>query len=167
MTGLLHFVGSDVVLEKFKVSFPFLFFFVVFDIQQFVDTRSDSFFIVPSVWSIQFTDTEPHLLHCHHIDVVDLYQGPGVAQGINVQLSLPKIRQFFSQLWFWNIIEFVIPNVFRSQGSSDVENPGNNLYVTGLSSRITKGELEKHFGTEGKVWKAIIYLKYNIVCIVC
>lgn len=36
--------------------------------------------------------------------------------------------------------------------SSDVENPGNNLYVTGLSPRITKRELEKHFASEGKVW---------------
>lgn len=35
--------------------------------------------------------------------------------------------------------------------SSDVENPGNNLYVTGLSPRITKRELEKHFANEGKV----------------
>nr|QMX85233.1 serine/arginine-rich protein RS2Z32 [Dimocarpus longan] len=35
--------------------------------------------------------------------------------------------------------------------SGDVENPGNNLYVTGLSPRITKRELEKHFSTEGKV----------------
>jgi RNA recognition motif-containing protein len=32
-----------------------------------------------------------------------------------------------------------------------VENPGNNLYVTGLSPRITKRELEKHFASEGKV----------------
>ncbi|KAM0953446.1 putative RNA recognition motif domain, nucleotide-binding alpha-beta plait domain superfamily [Dioscorea sansibarensis] len=41
----------------------------------------------------------------------------------------------------------------RSRGPdfSDVENPGNNLYVTGLSSRVTKDELEKHFATEGKV----------------
>nr|XP_029145925.1 serine/arginine-rich splicing factor SR45a isoform X2 [Arachis hypogaea] len=35
--------------------------------------------------------------------------------------------------------------------SSDAENPGNNLYVTGLSPRITKRELEKHFAAEGKV----------------
>ncbi|XP_038705500.1 serine/arginine-rich splicing factor SR45a isoform X5 [Tripterygium wilfordii] len=35
--------------------------------------------------------------------------------------------------------------------SCDVENPGNNLYVTGLSPRITKRELEKHFASEGKV----------------
>ncbi|XP_052184666.1 serine/arginine-rich splicing factor SR45a-like isoform X2 [Diospyros lotus] len=39
---------------------------------------------------------------------------------------------------------------YRSCESS-VENPGNNLYVTGLSTRITKRELEKHFSTEGKV----------------
>ncbi|KAJ6895581.1 hypothetical protein NC651_021941 [Populus alba x Populus x berolinensis] len=35
--------------------------------------------------------------------------------------------------------------------SRDVENPGNNLYVTGLSPRITKKELEKHFSAEGTV----------------
>ncbi|KAG7036969.1 Serine/arginine-rich splicing factor SR45a [Cucurbita argyrosperma subsp. argyrosperma] len=35
--------------------------------------------------------------------------------------------------------------------SSDVENPGNNLYVTGLSHRITRRELEKHFSAEGTV----------------
>ncbi|PKI66473.1 hypothetical protein CRG98_013129 [Punica granatum] len=35
--------------------------------------------------------------------------------------------------------------------SSDVENPGNNLYVTGLSPRTTKKELEKHFSSEGTV----------------
>ncbi|XP_020223664.1 serine/arginine-rich splicing factor SR45a isoform X4 [Cajanus cajan] len=35
--------------------------------------------------------------------------------------------------------------------SRDAENPGNNLYVTGLSPRITKRELEKHFAAEGKV----------------
>ncbi|XP_057772459.1 serine/arginine-rich splicing factor SR45a isoform X3 [Salvia miltiorrhiza] len=39
----------------------------------------------------------------------------------------------------------------RSCDSSDAENPGNNLYVTGLSTRVTKRDLEKHFSTEGKV----------------
>ncbi|KAF8397344.1 hypothetical protein HHK36_016257 [Tetracentron sinense] len=37
----------------------------------------------------------------------------------------------------------------RSRDSTDVDNPGNNLYVTGLSPRITKKELEKHFSSEG------------------
>ena len=35
--------------------------------------------------------------------------------------------------------------------SSDAENPGNNLYVTGLSGRVTDQDLEKHFSTEGEV----------------
>ncbi|GAB2273891.1 Serine/arginine-rich splicing factor SR45a [Dionaea muscipula] len=30
-------------------------------------------------------------------------------------------------------------------------NPGNNLYVTGLSSRVTESDLEKFFSKEGKV----------------
>ncbi|KAL6979118.1 hypothetical protein U1Q18_020782 [Sarracenia purpurea var. burkii] len=34
---------------------------------------------------------------------------------------------------------------------SSIENPGNNLYVTGLSTRATKRDIEKHFSTEGKV----------------
>lgn len=33
-----------------------------------------------------------------------------------------------------------------------MENPGNNLYVTGLSHRITRKELEKLFSSEGTVW---------------
>ncbi|KAL8115305.1 uncharacterized protein LOC141666467 [Apium graveolens] len=39
----------------------------------------------------------------------------------------------------------------RSYDSGEVENPGNNLYVTGLSPRITKRDIEKHFSTQGKV----------------
>ncbi|XP_073273533.1 uncharacterized protein [Primulina huaijiensis] len=38
-----------------------------------------------------------------------------------------------------------------SRDSSDAENPGNNLYVTGLSTRVSRRDLEKHFSTEGKV----------------
>ncbi|CAM6021364.1 unnamed protein product [Sphagnum balticum] len=30
-------------------------------------------------------------------------------------------------------------------------NPGNNLYVTGLSTRVTEKDLEEHFSKEGKV----------------
>eukprot|EP00252_Welwitschia_mirabilis_P007349 TRINITY_DN185_c0_g1_i3.p1 TRINITY_DN185_c0_g1~~TRINITY_DN185_c0_g1_i3.p1 ORF type:complete len:169 (+),score=5.14 TRINITY_DN185_c0_g1_i3:234-740(+) len=39
----------------------------------------------------------------------------------------------------------------RSRESDDVSNPGNNLYVTGLSPRITKRDLEEHFSKEGTV----------------
>ena len=47
-------------------------------------------------------------------------------------------------------IFWLLDSFFRSP-SSDVENPGNNLYVTGLSPRVTKRELEKHFSAEGTV----------------
>ncbi|XP_062191159.1 serine/arginine-rich splicing factor SR45a-like isoform X2 [Phragmites australis] len=35
--------------------------------------------------------------------------------------------------------------------SEDDRNPGNNLYVTGLSTRVTEDDLEKFFSKEGKV----------------
>eukprot|EP00249_Psilotum_nudum_P013238 c24234_g1_i3 orf=270-710(+) len=41
--------------------------------------------------------------------------------------------------------------VRRYSGDADVENPGNNLYVTGLSVRATEKDLEEHLGREGKV----------------
>ena len=42
-------------------------------------------------------------------------------------------------------------NCSRSHDSDGDCNPGNNLYVTGLSTRVTTGELEKYFSGEGKV----------------
>ncbi|XP_058083851.1 uncharacterized protein LOC131231610 isoform X5 [Magnolia sinica] len=39
----------------------------------------------------------------------------------------------------------------RSRESGDAINPGNNLYVTGLSTRVTDSDLEKYFSSEGKV----------------
>ncbi|KAG0454314.1 hypothetical protein HPP92_025618 [Vanilla planifolia] len=36
-------------------------------------------------------------------------------------------------------------------GRADARNPGNTLYVTGLSSRVTERDLEEHFSKEGKV----------------
>ncbi|CAH9129204.1 unnamed protein product [Cuscuta epithymum] len=48
------------------------------------------------------------------------------------------------------------PSFSRSQSRSrylddDAENPGNNLYVTGLSRRVREEDLEIHFSSEGKV----------------
>lgn len=40
---------------------------------------------------------------------------------------------------------------FRSRDTVDAANPGNNLYVTGLSTRVNASELEKYFSSEGKV----------------
>lgn len=34
---------------------------------------------------------------------------------------------------------------------SESGNPGNTLYVTGLSTRVTERDLEEHFSREGKV----------------
>ncbi|KAL0911801.1 hypothetical protein M5K25_019966 [Dendrobium thyrsiflorum] len=39
----------------------------------------------------------------------------------------------------------------RGSDSADAVNPGNNLYVTGLSSNVSKAELQDHFAREGKV----------------
>ncbi|KDP43705.1 hypothetical protein JCGZ_22332 [Jatropha curcas] len=39
----------------------------------------------------------------------------------------------------------------RSRGRPDAINPGNTLYVTGLSTRVTERDLEEHFSKEGKV----------------
>lgn len=61
------------------------------------------------------------------------------------------LRSFFCLCWFINCVNVFILNFLGRSRSSDAENPGNNLYVTGLSPRITKRELEKHFAAEGKV----------------
>ncbi|CAN1226336.1 Serine/arginine-rich splicing factor SR45a, partial [Linum perenne] len=39
----------------------------------------------------------------------------------------------------------------RSRSRVEAVNPGNTLYVTGLSTRVTERELEDHFSKEGKV----------------
>ncbi|KAL2544129.1 serine/arginine-rich splicing factor SR45a-like [Forsythia ovata] len=39
----------------------------------------------------------------------------------------------------------------RIGDSVDAANPGNNLYVTGLSTRVTEIDLKKYFSSEGKV----------------
>ncbi|XP_050152304.1 serine/arginine-rich splicing factor SR45a-like isoform X3 [Malus sylvestris] len=39
----------------------------------------------------------------------------------------------------------------RSHESVNASNPGNNLYITGLSTRVTSTDLEKFFNKQGKV----------------
>ncbi|KAJ8764517.1 hypothetical protein K2173_006257 [Erythroxylum novogranatense] len=39
----------------------------------------------------------------------------------------------------------------RSRDREEALNPGNTLYVTGLSTRVTERDLEEHFSKEGKV----------------
>ncbi|GAV76103.1 RRM_1 domain-containing protein [Cephalotus follicularis] len=59
---------------------------------------------------------------------------PGLGRGHRSR-SLPRSRRSLS----------------RSHDSEDIVNPGNNLYVTGLSTRVNSSDLEKFFSHEGKV----------------
>ncbi|CAI5960607.1 unnamed protein product [Closterium sp. NIES-64] len=43
------------------------------------------------------------------------------------------------------------PRPRSPEPDDESRNPGNNLYVTGLSMRTAEAELEKHFSKEGKV----------------
>eukprot|EP00250_Pteridium_aquilinum_P010261 c19250_g1_i4 orf=200-859(-) len=43
------------------------------------------------------------------------------------------------------------PGRRENGGLEEAINPGNNLYVTGLSTRVTEKDLENHFSREGKV----------------
>lgn len=49
----------------------------------------------------------------------------------------------------------------RSYDSEDAANPGNNLYVTGLSARVTESDLEKYFNREGKVCFFMYFITSN------
>lgn len=53
---------------------------------------------------------------------------------------------------FGSLRHWQLSSCYRSCDSDDAANPGNNLYVTGLSTRVTTSDLEKYFGKEGKVW---------------
>lgn len=71
-------------------------------------------------------------------------------QQVNVSKPIKVLQILF--VWSYFCLDsFFILNLLGRSPSIDVENPGNNLYVTGLSPRITKRELEKHFAAEGKV----------------
>lgn len=52
--------------------------------------------------------------------------------------------------------------ICRSRDSGDVVNPGNNLYIMGLSTRVTSSDLEKFFSNEGKVSSSS--LLFALVC---
>ncbi|XP_016560437.1 LOW QUALITY PROTEIN: serine/arginine-rich splicing factor SR45a [Capsicum annuum] len=47
----------------------------------------------------------------------------------------------------------------RSHGRDEDSNPGNTLYVTGLSTRVTERDLEEHFSKEGKVKSAFLVVE--------
>uniref|UniRef100_A0A2P2L5C5 Uncharacterized protein MANES_01G151200 n=1 Tax=Rhizophora mucronata TaxID=61149 RepID=A0A2P2L5C5_RHIMU len=47
----------------------------------------------------------------------------------------------------------------RSRDREDAINPGNTLYVTGLSTRVTERDLEEHFSKEGKVASCFLVME--------
>jgi len=52
-------------------------------------------------------------------------------------------------LVFWYASDFSSFQLYFREANAT--NPGNTLYVTGLSSRVTDRDLEDHFSKEGKV----------------
>ncbi len=46
--------------------------------------------------------------------------------------------------------------------SEDANNPGNNLYVTGLSMQVSEKELQDHFEQEGKVIKFFVVVYFRV-----
>ncbi len=46
--------------------------------------------------------------------------------------------------WVWDSRSY-------RETSEEANNPGNNLYVTGLSVRVSEKDLQDHFEQEGKV----------------
>ncbi len=46
--------------------------------------------------------------------------------------------------WVWDSRSY-------RETSEEANNPGNNLYVTGLSVRVSEKDLQEHFEQEGKV----------------
>ncbi|KAA0025634.1 serine/arginine-rich splicing factor SR45a [Cucumis melo var. makuwa] len=49
------------------------------------------------------------------------------------------------------VVEDQGPEVVGASSRDHANNPGNTLYVTGLSTRVTERDLEDHFSKEGKV----------------
>ncbi|KAH0915680.1 hypothetical protein HID58_030126 [Brassica napus] len=44
------------------------------------------------------------------------------------------------------------------RGRSEIENPGNTLYVTGLSTKVTDKDVEAHFSKQGNVASCVLML---------
>lgn len=82
----------------------------------------------------------------------------GLCQGLSLEAAPGSLNLFFfSEYVFFCFAAFEFNHVSTSlycirSASSDAENPGNSLYVTGLSHRVTERDLEDHFSEEGKVF---------------
>lgn len=90
--------------------------------------------------------------HCRGLEEVVL----GMLEiSIFFNCSVSVLHIMYFEIIFWkfrvlNMILVVLTSYSRSP-SVDASNPGNNLYVTGLSTRVTSADVEKFFNKEGKV----------------
>ena len=146
---MLFDVLPDVVLQKIKVSLIFNFHV------QFLDLYICSIYLLCMLLHLFRYSRSP---------------SPYRRYGRSMSRSLSRSRSRY--LFFYQAASLFTTSVFpglmtylslcalinRSRESVDVENPGNNLYVTGLSTRVTKRELEKHFSSEGTVCQTMLSL---------
>ncbi|KAG5050809.1 Putative RNA-binding protein C25G10.01 [Glycine soja] len=97
--------------------------------------------------------TQGHLPHGKLSRDRDLGQGRDLGRGLGLDKGQDRVLEVvagqghqFVEGWPFSILS-------RSpiHGRSEPTNPGDTLYVTGLSSRVTERDLEEHFSKEGKV----------------
>jgi hypothetical protein len=70
-------------------------------------------------------------------------------------LSQKDSCAFVLTLGYWYASNFSFLQLCRRVANAT--NPGNTLYVTGLSSRVTERDLEDHFNKEGKVSSILVF----------
>lgn len=80
-----------------------------------------------------------------------LDQGPEVAEGTFLALSQDFLFLRLSFVVIMDVCFMLTPFPYNLGREEEVVNPGNTLYVTGLSTRVTQEQLEEHFSKEGKV----------------
>lgn len=111
--------------------------------------------IVPFPFRCLTQEDQDTLLHCPLMtNVVEgLSQGPCLEAGQGIFPYLSSESSWVSVFYFWMRLYVTGSKrlCYVRSVSSDAENPGNSLYVTGLSHRVTERDLENHFSKEGKV----------------
>ncbi|KAL5122538.1 Serine/arginine-rich splicing factor SR45a [Glycine soja] len=116
-------------------------------------TQSNTFIISLCRLILPSQGTQGHLPHGKLSRDRDLGQGRDLGRGLGLDKGQDRVLEVvagqghqFVEGWPFSILS-------RSpiHGRSEPTNPGDTLYVTGLSSRVTERDLEEHFSKEGKV----------------
>lgn len=154
MLIMLYCIVADVLLQETRVSFPFTVLFSVV-----VCLSSVVIFYI--LFNIALNAGIPALhLHTNDIETLGLFRGhcQDRCQGADLGTSEASFLFFLLLCSFimlccypYDSVLLFVKMAVRSRDSIEVENPGNNLYVTGLSARVTKRDLEEHFSSEGTV----------------